>query len=228
LTPFRQRVELGVGCSFFQLTYIDHRTRQLKAADINFSIIRPLVNKYARLKNMATVYVCLVVRSYFLTEAETGLAFANLMLSRANMCEIMATKLLSCFATDHIQLVAVLTTTWNPLAGASRNVIQEVKQILNAHDDDMGTAYDQSAIEVRHITLFLLLSHGIYLSQMAVSTNAKAFLACPVTQTVVNDIYSGRVVFSVAANHSILADNYKPRAIEIYNPHNAPFLDHYR
>ena len=63
---------------------------------------------------------------------------------------------------------------------------------------------------------------------MAVSTNAKAFLACPVTQTVVNDIYSGRVVFSVAGNRSILADNYKPRAIEIYNPHNGPFLNHYR
>jgi len=64
--------------------------------------------------------------------------------------------------------------------------------------------------------------------QMAISTDAKAFLASPVTQKVVNDIYSGRVVFSVAANRSILADNYKPRAIEIYNPHNAPFLDHYR
>jgi hypothetical protein len=63
---------------------------------------------------------------------------------------------------------------------------------------------------------------------MAISTNAKAFLASPVTQKVVNDIYSGRVVFSVMANRSILADNYKHRAIEIYTPHNAPFLDHYR
>ena len=157
LTPFRQRIELGVGCFFFQLTYIHYHTRQLTAADINFSIIRPLVNKYARLRNMATVYVCLVVRSYFLTEAETDLAFANLMLSRANMCEIMAMKLLSRFATDHIQLVAVLTTTWNPLAGANRNVIQEVKQIINARDDDMGSAYDQSAIEVWHTSLFSFL-----------------------------------------------------------------------
>jgi hypothetical protein len=63
---------------------------------------------------------------------------------------------------------------------------------------------------------------------MAISTDAKAFLASPVTQKVVNDIYSGRVVFSVTANRSILADNYKPRAIEIYNPHNSPFLNHYR
>ena len=63
---------------------------------------------------------------------------------------------------------------------------------------------------------------------MAISTQAKAFLASPVTQQVVNDIYSGRVVYSVATYRSILADNYKPRAIEIYDPLNAPFLNHYR
>lgn len=63
---------------------------------------------------------------------------------------------------------------------------------------------------------------------MAISTKAKAFLSSPVAQKVVNDIYSGQVVFSVTANRSILADNYKPRAIEIYNPQTAPILNHYR
>ncbi|KAJ3516556.1 hypothetical protein NLJ89_g1051 [Agrocybe chaxingu] len=181
---------------------------QLTAADINFSIVRPIVNKYARLRNVAVVYACLVVRSYFLAETETDLAFAGVMLSRANLCEILAMKLLSRFANNYIQLVAVLTTSWNPLAGATPQVIQEVKNILNAHEDDIDSA--QSAIE------------------MAISTNSKSFLASPVTQKVVNDIYSGRVIFSVAAQRSILADNYKPRAIEIYNPQNSPFLDHYR
>ncbi|KAF4614239.1 hypothetical protein D9613_007732 [Agrocybe pediades] len=181
---------------------------QLTAADINFSIVRPIVNRYARLKNIAVVYACLVVRSYFLAEAETDLAFAGVMFARASLCEILAMKLLSRFAKNYLQLVAVLTTTWNPLAGAPPHVVEEVKQMLHARDDDMDSA--QSAIE------------------MAISTDAKAFLASPVTQKVVNDIYSGRVVFSVATNRSILADNYKPRAIEIYNPHNAPFLDHYR
>jgi hypothetical protein len=100
---------------------------------------------------VSIVYVCLVVRSYFLAQAETDLAFANMMLSRANLCEVLAMKLLSRFATNYIQLVAVLTTTWNPLAGASEDVIQEVKQSLNACDDDMGSVNDQSAIEVRHI-----------------------------------------------------------------------------
>lgn len=63
---------------------------------------------------------------------------------------------------------------------------------------------------------------------MAISTEAKEFLSSPVTQKVVNDIYAGRVVFSMAATRSVLADNYKPRPIELYDFRNAPFLDHYR
>lgn len=53
-------------------------------------------------------------------------------------------------------------------------------------------------------------------------------MSSPVVQTVVKDIYAGRVVFSMASTHSVLADNYKPRAIEMYDYRKAPFLDHYR
>lgn len=164
------------------------------------------MNKYARLKNMAVVYACLVVRSYFLSESDSNLAFAGVMLSRANLCEILAYKLLGPFATNYFQLVAVLTTSWSPLAGATREVVVEVEQNLGARDVESS----QSALE------------------MAISTDAKAFLSSPVTQKVVNDIYNGTVVFSHTAHRSILADNYKPRAIEIYDPQAAPFLDHYR
>ena len=121
-------------------------TRQLTAADINFCIVCPIVNKYARLRNISVAYACLVVRSYFLAEAKTNLAFEGVIMARANLCEILAIKLLSSFATNYIELVAVLTTTWNPLAGATNDVMNVVKQALNAHDDDI--AYTQSAIEV--------------------------------------------------------------------------------
>lgn len=63
---------------------------------------------------------------------------------------------------------------------------------------------------------------------MAISTSAKSFISAPLCQKVINQIYSGDVVFSLAATRSILADNYKPRAIQLYAPHLAPFLDHYR
>jgi hypothetical protein len=95
---------------------------------------------------MAVVYACLVVRSYFLTESEADLAYAGVMRSRATLCEILAMKLLSRFASNHIQLVAVMTTRWNPLAGATYEILDQVKHALGGDDDDIDAP--QSAIEV--------------------------------------------------------------------------------
>ncbi|KAJ4488076.1 hypothetical protein J3R30DRAFT_3280335 [Lentinula aciculospora] len=181
---------------------------QLTASDVSFSIVRPIVFKFARLRNLAVIYACLVVRSYFLGESENDLAYAGVNLSRANLCELIAMKLLSHFAADHMQLVATLTTSWNPLAGASSSFVDEVQQVLRCDDEDMN--YPQSALE------------------MAISTKSTRFLASPVAQKVVNDIYTGRVVFSTAATRSVLADNYKHRSIQFYDWRDAPFLDHYR
>lgn len=75
---------------------------QLTASDINFAIVRPLVTKYAKLRNMAIVYACMVVRSYFLAQSGSDLAHAGVMYSRATLCEIMALKLLSHFASSKI------------------------------------------------------------------------------------------------------------------------------
>lgn len=63
---------------------------------------------------------------------------------------------------------------------------------------------------------------------MAISSRAKRFVASPIVQSVVNDIHTGRVIYSSSAQRSIVADNYKPRAIEIYDSRNAPWLNHYR
>lgn len=95
---------------------------------------------------MAVVYACLVVRSYFLSESESNLAYAGVMRSRAILCEILAMKLLSRFASNHIQLVAVLTTRWNPLAGAALDIVEQVKHSLGGDEEDMDAP--QSALEV--------------------------------------------------------------------------------
>ncbi len=65
-------------------------------------------------------------------------------------------------------------------------------------------------------------------AQMAIETKAKVFLSSPIVQTIVNDIYSGRIIYSPVSNRSLLSDNYKPRAIEVYDGRKASFLDHYR
>ncbi|KAH9177399.1 hypothetical protein EDB89DRAFT_2112315 [Lactarius sanguifluus] len=182
---------------------------QLTASDVNFAVVRPLVFKYARLKNPAIVYVCLVVRSHFISVAEQDLAFSGVSFSRAILCEILAMKLVHHFASNQIELVSVLITSWSPLAGATNDVIEDVKNILG-NNGDQDEVDLQSALEV------------------AISSSAKRFVASPIVQSVVNDIYSGRVIYSSSANRSIVADNYKLRAIEIYNGRNAPWLNHYR
>ncbi|OBZ72477.1 hypothetical protein A0H81_07646 [Grifola frondosa] len=179
---------------------------QLTASDINFAVVRPLVFKYAKLENMAVVYACFVVRSHFLSEAAENLAYSGVLLSRANLCEILATKLLGTFASSQLRVAAVLTASWNPLAGAPAEIIEEVKGIVG----EDGVHDPQCALE------------------MAIATESKAFLASLLVQTVVNDIYAGRVVFSMTSNRSVLADNYKPRAIEVYDFRKTPFLNHYR
>jgi hypothetical protein len=195
----------------------------LTASDVNFAVVRPLVTKYARLKNMAVVYACLVVRSYFLAQSETNLAFTGIMQSRANLCELLAIKLLNRFASNYMTLVAVLCTAWSPLAGATPQVMQDVKNAIHSAFDLEAA---QTAIEVSVDPIMSLLPSTRF--QMAIATSAKAFLASPVTQNVINDLYSGNVVFSLNATRSILADNYKPRAIQIYDVRKAPFLNHYR
>ena len=117
---------------------------QLTASDINFAIVRPLVFKYARLENLAVVYACFVVRSHFLSEAEDNLAYSGVLLSRASLCEILAMKLLGTFASSPLRVATVLTASWNPLAGAPDEIVNDVKNMVG--DDGM---YDpQCALEV--------------------------------------------------------------------------------
>lgn len=79
--------------------------------------------------------------------------------------------------------------------------------------------------------LFFIALHlyqNLDCAQMAIATESKHFLSSPVVQTIINDVYAGRVVFSMTSHRSVLADNYKPRFTEIYDVLKAPFLDHYR
>jgi hypothetical protein len=96
---------------------------------------------------MAVIYACMVVRSYFLSQAATDLAHSTVMSSRATLCEIIALKLLCHFASSKVQLVAVLTTLWNPLSGAPLDVVEEVKEVIG-QEDCSDSSHSQSAIEV--------------------------------------------------------------------------------
>ncbi|KAG8886401.1 hypothetical protein FRB97_004936 [Tulasnella sp. 331] len=179
---------------------------QLNAPEINFSIVKPLVAMYARIHNKAVIYAFLVVRSHYMTSADEDLAFANMFMARAAFCELMAMKLLREF--PNFDLVVVCTTPWNALQGATDEMLQSIRKEVG--DDDMK-ADPMSALEV------------------AISTEAKHFLATPLAQEVINEIWQGRVLLSTSSSHSLLSDDYKRRPIATHHdPKGAPLLDHYR
>lgn len=194
---------------------------------MNFAIVRPLVFKYAKLDNLAVVYACLVVRSHFINLVDDNLADANIMASRAMMCELLAIKLVRHFANDKIQLASVLTTSWSPVAGAPPGIVNEVRRSLGGDEREMDDPANSLEVCLSYMTSPISREY-LLASQMAIATRAKAFLASPAVQSVVNDIYSGRLVFSTASNRALLADNYKPRPVELHDPRKTPFLDHYR
>lgn len=79
-----------------------------------------------------------------------------------------------------------------------------------------------------HAISIFFQSMSMTLDKMAIATKAKTFLASAIVQSVVTDIYNGRIIVSIAGNRSMVPDNYKQRAIMVYNPRTAPMLDHYR
>ncbi|KAF8313679.1 hypothetical protein DL93DRAFT_2113916 [Clavulina sp. PMI_390] len=181
---------------------------QLSSPEVNFTVIRPLLFKYAALQNPAIIYVLLIVRSHFQSLADDDLAYAPIIATRADACELIAIKLLREFTNSQLELAAVLTTAWNPLQGAPADVVEIVKVDLGREQDDLDDP--MNALEV------------------AISTESKKFCSSPLVQTMMNNIWQGHIVFSSTSSHALVQDDYKTREIEFYDHRKAPFLDHYR
>lgn len=179
---------------------------------------------------MAVVYACFVVRSHFLAQSTKILAHANTMITRADVCEILAMKLIRHYAKDRILLATALTTSWIPTAGAPSEVIAEIQEAVGGNKEDLDDPI--CALEVRYLKFGRshCLTGFIDLIQLAIATEAKEFLATSVVQTVVNDIYAGRIVYTTPSRTSspALYDNYTPHPLKLYNVRSAPFLDRHR
>jgi hypothetical protein len=72
---------------------------QLRSPEINFAIIQPLESAFASLNDPSIVYVLLLNRLHFVQERDSALASSSLNETRAQLCEILATKLLRHQAT---------------------------------------------------------------------------------------------------------------------------------
>lgn len=163
--------------------------------------------------------------------------------SRANLCEMLATRIFRANANNLLQLTMALTTSWLVYSGADPALISQAKQ---ARDDDLEERVG-NAIE------------------MAILGKAKRFIKSSACQKVIDVIWSwvdallfnlcdrslvcfcrGKCVYQAQSSHAILSDvclsyafyihtlnyadlqTYKRTPIHFYDPHKAPLLDHYR
>ncbi|ORY33033.1 hypothetical protein BCR39DRAFT_520833 [Naematelia encephala] len=189
------------------LTHIDTPLTydQLLAPDSTYTIVRPLTEKYLEMQNQSIVF-CLLLNRVQFTRDSTQLSISTLSVSRATLCEILAIRVLRGWSERSLPLATVLLTPWALFQGASEAVTQRA---VEDGDDD-------------------ILTQGGNALEMAIIGGSKRFIRSPSCQKVIEGIWSGRIIYSAKNAHAIIADNYKNKPIQIYNPHKAPLLDHYR
>lgn len=178
---------------------------QLLAPDSTYTIVRPLTEKYLELQNPAIVF-CLLLNKIQFEKDSQQLSVSTLSLSRATLCEILAIRVLRGWSERSLQLATVLLTPWALFQGASEEVREHAKE---EGDED-------------------LLTQGGTALEMAIISGSKRFIRSPSCQKVIEGIWSGKIIYSALNTHALIADNYKKKPIQMYNPHKAPLLDHYR
>ncbi|RPD64222.1 hypothetical protein L226DRAFT_460344 [Lentinus tigrinus ALCF2SS1-7] len=179
----------------------------LTAPDLTYTLIRPLLDKYAtfqRQGNMSVIFCLLLNRVYFFRDRH--LTTSALSRTRADLCEILAIRALREHADDMLELALVLTTSWSVYSGAPSGLLARARE---ENDDDLEDRVG-NAIE------------------MAILSQAKRFIKSSPCQKVIDGIWIGKIVYQAESTRSILSDTYKRNPIHFYDPHKAPLLDHYR
>lgn len=184
---------------------------ELTGHELNFALVRPLAVKYSKLKSLAILYAMLITRVHFLREADRDLAYQSINQTRADLCEILAIKLLRTFAADGAELVLALSTPFWPLTGSDEET-RNVAQRRGYECENVPNAQSTSAL------------------QLAIYSQAKKFIATPLVQKCVDGIWNGQIVLgnSTAGRGAIIEDSYKRRPVSFYDAAGAPVLDYHR
>ena len=138
-------------------------------------------------------------------------------LTRALLCELVASRVLRRFDEDHsgrkglLLLANILVTGFEPFQGAPEEVIKE---------NNAATPWAVQRIGGYERKLTAL--------EVALISRSKTFLSSSASQKVVDAIYQGQITYTPTAFLDILPDHYKHKPPSLYNPRNAPLLNHYR
>lgn len=206
--------------------YLDdpYTVEQLNAPSMIVARIQPLVDEFYNSKDITTgtniyqqikarkfkgandsiVYCLLVNRVQFLREQSNHAHHESVNVTRAALCEAIASKILQRVDEDNpgskglLLLAHVLVESFDPFQGIQGMIVQG-----------------------RHPRKYTVLELGIL-------SESKLFMSSSACQKVVKAIQKGRVVYTPSSPFDLLPDRYDLRPISLYEPRTAPLLNHYR
>ena len=127
--------------------------------------------------NKSVVFCFLINRVHFLRDQ--NLASRTLSRSRAELCEILAIRILRDYGDSILDLTLTLTTSWPVYAGADPSVMAMAREDHDDVEDRVGNAIE-----------------------MAILSKAKRFIKASSCQKVINAIW--RFVDSVVRGHFLI------------------------
>ncbi|KFY26287.1 hypothetical protein V491_01366 [Pseudogymnoascus sp. VKM F-3775] len=163
------------------------------------------------------VYCLLVNRMQFLREQSYQGHLQTVNITRATLCELVASRVLRRFDDDNpghaglLLLANILVAGFEPFQNAPDEVLQKKPNALQWPVQNRG-GYERKlpALEV------------------AIISESKTFLSSSACQKVVDAVYRGQVVYTPLSFVDILPDHYKHSPISLYDPRKAPLLNQYR
>ena len=150
----------------------------------------------------------------FLREQQFQQHHQTVNLTRANLCELVAMKVLrrhdeeSTGKPGLLLLAQILVAPLQPFQGAP----EEVSPKRHVSEYQGQGEYDGklTALEV------------------AIVSESKVLLSSSASQKVIDAVYRGRIVYTPTTFIDIIPDHYKHKPISLYDPRKAPVLNQYR
>lgn len=197
-----------------------YSTDQLKSPRMNVAVVRPLVDHLYDPDDVSIVYCLLVNRTQFLREQSYQAHHQTVNITRANLCELIASRVLRRYDEDHpgreglLKVANVLVAGFEPFQNAPKSIIHEHRTAPS-----WTIRYNLARPEYERMLTAL---------EVAIVSEAKSFLSTTACQKIVENVYRGRIIYTPTTFIDILPDHYKNRGISLYDPRRAPILNQYR
>lgn len=154
---------------------------QLKSPRMNVAVVRPLVDHLYDPDDVSIVYCLLVNRVQFLREQSFQAHHQTVNLTRATLCELVASRVLRRYDEDHegryglLKVANVLVAGFEPFQNAPSEIIRNHRTAPS-----WTIRYNLSRPEQERMLTAL---------EVAIVSEAKGFLATSACQKIVENVY---------------------------------------